>query len=374
MIGALAITALAALHGSFRHALRSAVTLVVATAAMWAVLVWSLLGDSFGDYLNEVRYLTSQFSAGEAGFEFFWTVNSLAIFLLIALVIVITGRRLFARRPASPAAADYLLIGACGFLLVTLKSGLNRSDLWHLNAPLIPLMLAALATSSRRIFTATKFEHRAIVAASAVIAFTYAFGLLPSVSFLARGWWRGLTDDRLAQTWDIPAPHTAAPVLSIERRPPEAVSRRLAAFFSDPQRFGRPVVFYADTWPLPKFIGVFKADFINDDFLYGDERGERVRSFLATNPDALVVMSEEVYDRLFGLADTTAFPEHLRRFRPTPAKRIARWLSTVHYDALDAELAVKDARWRRTVGVYMRDRFRVTGRIESFVILEQSGA
>lgn len=370
MIGALAILGLAAWHESPVRAFRAATVLVTTTAVMWAGIVWALLGDGFGDYLTEVRYLTSRFSAGEAGFAFYWTVNSLAIFLLISVVCVIVGRRLL-KRAVRPAPGDYLLFGACLFLLVTLKSGLNRSDLWHLDATLLPLMLAVLAAGSRRLFTATKFERGVVSIAALVIGFTYAFGLLPSVSYLAQGWLAGATRGGTPEAAGA-LPITAAPALNLERYPADAPVRQIAEYFSAPARFGRPTAFYADAWSMPIYIGVYKADFINDDFLYGDERGERFRGFLEATPEALVVMRTEVFDRLFGLADSTAFPEHERRYQPTLAKRMASWLSTVHYRALDTEVAVKDERWRRTAGEYVRDNFHVAARIGPAVVLERN--
>jgi len=371
MIGAMAILGLAGLHVSWRRAIGSAIGLAAGTAVLWAAIVSSLLGSAFGDYLHEVRFLTSRFSAGEAGFEFYWTANSLAMFLLIAVACVVVGRRLLSRRGPAPIIGDYLLAGAFAFLVITLRSGLNRSDLWHLDAALLPLMLAVLAPTSRRLFTATKIEDRVMIGASAIVAFTYAFGLLPSASFLARGWLRGMRN--VAAATAAPAFRPRAPALILGRRSHDTPAWRMAEYFSDPQRATRPIAFYEDTWPLPKFIGVYKTDFINDDFLYSDSRGDRVRDYLDSHPDAFVVITEDAYNRLAGLSDSTAFPELRRRFQPTVVKRLGGWLSTVHYRGVEAEIAIKDARWRRTVGAYVKARYRVVERFDSFLVLGRTG-
>lgn len=339
-------------------------------AVVWYAVSLGLLRDGFGDYIAEAADLTARFSAGEAGLRFYWTVNSLAVFGAFIFAGVVIGAGLTRNSGVRPGRADLLLAGAFVYGLVALKSGLNRADVWHLDAAIIPLALALLVPAGRRF----DYGDRARVFAAAllgVVSVTYAFGVLPSASLLASGWVRGaqavLSGDD-SQRVDIP--QTAAPMIGAGRFNPGSPAYRLATLFAQPQWRDRHVLFYSDTWPLPRLIGVFKTDPINDDFLYSDQRGMRARHFLEQHPDALVVISEEVYNRMYSLIPPDSFPEHTRRFRPTVAKRMANWLSTTHYRGLATEVRLKDERWRRTVGVLVRERYRKAEQVGRFFVLE----
>lgn len=340
---------------------------------VWFVTTRLLLGGDFGSYLSETADLMARFSAGEAGFRFYWTVNSLAVFAVLVLAAVVVGRRLATLREGSPNRADLLLVGGFVFALVGLKSGLNRSDLWHLDASLVPLALALLMPYRRHV----PGRRRVRILSGAllvVVSLTYVFGLLPSGSLLASGWVRGAAAV-IAPAEGSPAaalPPTRAPVLDRERLAAGSPTHQLAVFLHRPEWVDRPVIFYGDTWSLGKAIGVYRTSPINDDFLYSDERGLRFRAHLEENADALVLMRDDVYRRLYGLSDPNEFPEHERRFAPSPAKRIASWLSTTHYRGLEHEVRLKDRRWTRTVGEYVRPRYEAIAQIGRIVILAPS--
>jgi hypothetical protein len=193
---------------------------------------------------------------------------------------------------------------------------------------------------------------RAVALVCVVVASsTYLLGSAPSGSFLAQGYVRGAKSLITGQGADLSAVVARRPPLGWQGRELDPDIVGLAAFVAQPEHADRPVFFYSDTWSLGKQIGVCKADYLNDDFLYSDEMGFEAGEYLAEHPDALVIIKQPVYDRLFGLADPDSIPEFRRYYRDTITKRIASILSSVHFREVETELRVRDARWRRTVGV-----------------------
>lgn len=356
--------------GERRRAVLAGAAIALGSVVVWFALALALLGRGFGAYVSEAASLAGRFSAGEAGFRFYWTVNSVALFGALVFTAVTLGTGSVRNRGIRPVRADLLLIGGFVFALVALKSGLNRADLWHLDATIFPLAMALLIPGRRRF----AFSARGGMLARAllgVVAATYAFGLLPSLSFDGASWVHGA-----ARAFGASRPHpaaaappTPAPVLGLPLRDSSSSEYKLASLLARPEWFRRPIVFYSDTWALPKEIGRYKTDPLNDDFLYSDERGLRFRRFLEARPNALVLINRRVFDRLFGLADPNVFPEYLEHFKPTAAKRIASWLSTTHYHGLEIEARLNDERWRRTVGETLRSRYHAVAEVGGVVVL-----
>jgi hypothetical protein len=48
---------------------------------------------------------------------------------------------------------------------------------------------------------------------------------------------------------------------------------------------------------------------------------------------------------------------------------MASWLSTTHYRGLPTEVRLKDERWRRTVGDYVRTHYRLATQVGRIMIL-----
>lgn len=323
--------------------------------ASWLGCAAALTGGGFDSYLSEMLYLGRRFSAGEAGFRFRWTVNSVALFGLVSLACVVVGRGLARDRRSAATSRDLLLVGGLVFALVSLKSGLNRSDLFHLDAGVVLLVLAVLPGGGRRLFRLPGKVGPAARGLAGLLAATYLFGLLPTGSFFLSGWARGLRDVAASRpTSDSRTAAarlgTRAPLLEPERSHPDPELLDLARYLAAAERVDRPVFFYATTFSLGIRIGVPKRDFLNDDFLYSERRGERARRFLEARPRALVLADRHVYERLFGLRPPDSLPDVRRRFEMTPAKRAATWLSTNHYGQILLEARLKERRWRATAG------------------------
>lgn len=347
-----------------------------AAGVVWVGLTLLVMGGDFPAYLTETLYLLGRFGAGEAGFRFYWTANGLALFALLALAGTLVGSGLFRQRKVAVTAGDALLFTAVVYALVALKSGLNRSDLWHLDPGFLLLLVAFVWPWPRRVFAVGPWGQRLAVGLLLLAGTTYLFGLLPNGSHVARGWWRGLVDTAVAPippgaALDIPIGCclTRAPTIELERSHPRPEILQLADYLAQPDRANAPVLFYGDLWSLGVNIGVYKTDLINDDFLYSDERGLALRQFLIDRPTALVIIRRPLYDRLYGLADPHSFPEMAERFSPTLAKQLGGWLSTIHYHGVEMEQGVREQRWTRTVGVYVRDHYQSVAEFGDMLVL-----
>lgn len=344
------------------------------SVVIWYLVSRATLGNTFQDYLGEVTRLTARFSAGEAGFQFYWTANSLSAFGLLTIAVVLIGYGAGLRwRTIAPNKSDLLLLGGLTFALVGLKSGLNRADVWHLDAPLILLVLAFCVVDQNSMFRPTRSTKVLALSLIGIFSATFLLGNLPSASYLAQGWIGGLRDS----VFSIPAsggavPNTRAPIIEVERSYPDPAHMQLAGYLAAPQRASLPVLFYSTTWPLGKQIGVYKEDFSNDDFLYSNESGEHIRRWLEDRPEALVIMYREVYDRLFGLTDPSNFPELERQFQPSITKTLASKLSTVHFKAVRVENKLKERRWHDTVGVPILRDYELVAEIGPYVILDSA--
>lgn len=360
-VGAAALAAVGSVYAFLlvrrrRVAVAGAGALAVGLAlATWLGCAAALTGGGFDSYLSEILYLGRRFSAGEAGFRLRWTLNSVALFGLLSLACVVVGRGLARDRRSSATSRDLLLVAGLVFALVSLKSGLNRSDLFHLDAGIVVLALAVLCDGGRRLFHLRGAVGTAARGLAGVVAATYLFGLLPTGSYFLSGWARGLRDVVAATPTSNPRTAAArlgtrAPLLEPERSHPDPDLLDLARYLAAPERVDRPVFFYATTFSLGIRIGVRKEDFLNDDFLYSERRGERARRFLASHPRALVLVDRHVYERLYGLRPASSLPDVRRRFEMTPAKRAATWLSTHHYGQILLEARLKERRWRETAG------------------------
>jgi hypothetical protein len=343
---------------------------VVGSIVTWYIGSAVLLGADLGAYIQETLYLIRRFDAGEAGFRFYWTVNSLALFGLLCLACVVVARGISKIRNSPIEAGDLLLFCGSIYALAGLKAGLNRVDVWHLTPVSLVLIAAFVLPRPKVLFAYSRRVQRMAVSLVLILAATYLIGLLPIGSFYAQGWLNGLRDSiTLPAAGAAQEGKTRAPTIETERSHPRIEILRLGAYLAEPSRSDRPVVFYGDTWNLGMLVGVPRTTFLNDDFLYSDERGGNVRDYLQQREDALVVMGRPVYERLFGLSDPRELPELARRYKPSITKSIASWLSTVEYAGVESEYPIKEQRWKRTVGGYVRAQYEVVAEFGDYVVL-----
>jgi hypothetical protein len=374
LLGVLAIYGLMILRGQGLARLVPAAAITLSSLLIWFLITSLLLGDDFSAYVRSALHGASRFGV-EASFPFRWTVNSLFVFALLCLTIVLVGRGLGKRGPAQVSSGDCLLFAGLVYALIGLKSGLNRADMWHLAVPMLVLIFAFVLPLPRTLFAYSKNTNYLSIGLISVIAVTYFAGLTPEGSFYGRGLLRGLRDSISppgANILDLEKVVTRAPTIEIERSHPDPDILALGEYLADPARAESPVVLYNRLWGLDKRIGVYKSGYPTDDFLLSDESGREVRTFLQEHEDALVVLSTAEYSKLWGLVDSTDYEESSRIYPKTPTKSVLGWLSTVHFTAAEIERVEKDKRWERTVGVYVASQYSKIADFGDFVVVARN--
>ncbi|HEY2804484.1 MAG TPA: hypothetical protein VGI92_01375, partial [Gemmatimonadales bacterium] len=349
------------------RAIGDATLLGVTAIACWLLVSGLLLGSGFPAYIADTRGLVARFSAGEAGFRFYWTLNSLAGFALLSLALVTLGG-LLARRREPLSWGDGFFVCMTVATLLALKSGLNRSDVWHLDGALFFLTLPFLAGLPMNLASWSRPTRRLAATLVGIVAVTCAIGNAPSAAYMAEGWMAGLRETFAAAP---PAPArfpTAAPMIEYERSQPRSDVLALSAYLAQPDHWGHPVLFYGALWGLGEMVGVYKRDHLNDDFIYANERGRAVADWLLAQSDPLVVIDREWYDRLYAPAGADTVSRAIP-FRTSAVKSAGEWLASVHYRGLVTERRLTELRWRRTVGLAVRGAFTAQQRFGRFVVL-----
>ena len=369
-IGAAAMFASMVWQHGVARVWRPVLTFGVTAVATWLGLGLLLMGGGFADYLREAQTLVTRFSAGEAAFRFYWTVNAVAVFGLIVAGVAVTARGLAARTGSAYAAwGDRWFLAALVATIVQLKSGLNRADVWHLCGGVLPLAAAFALPLPRTIVRWTPAEGRAVVVGLALLGATNLIGQAPLASYALRGWLAGWSAPRVAAAAPIA---TEAPAIEPVRAYPHPPLVDLARYFAEPGRRGQAVYFYGTLWGIGPRIGVPKRDPNNDDFLYSDERGARVGRWLDDARVPYVVMTAEAEARLFARDGADPLAEFARRVEPSLVKTIGAWTSSVHFTALEIEMPLQDARWRRVVGETIRRAYTREAVIGEYVVLRRT--
>lgn len=330
-----------------RAAVRAWLTIGGASIAIWAAVVFLLLGTSVPAYVQHVREIVSLMASGHAGFRFFWTANSLALFGLLTLACVIVGATLGSGAGARP--GPRFLIGAVVFTLVALKSGLTRADLWHLEPPFLPLLLAFVLPWSSGVLLpqpAVRTVARGLVA---VAAATFLIGIAPMASLHAVSLARGVRDAIGGRALRPPLGHDL---------------HALAQFLTDPD--DSPVLFYGRAWALSSRIGVCPAHYKLDDLMYSEFLRPEAE-YLASHPETRVVIRRDEFAALSGGRNAHA----PGRLALTPMKQIGRWLSTVHYDAADTEARLQNEARARLTGDYLRRTYEPAAAFGEYLVLKR---
>ena len=313
-----------------------------------ASTMFLLLGSTLPAYFDSVSGVVKMMSRGHAGFEFYWTVNSLALFGLLSIAIAVTGISVARRDSKSLLFGDRMIIAAAIYAIVMLKSGLTRSDLWHLNAGFLILFAAFLLPIPSILDSMSRAWRTTATTLVAVAAATYLIGIAPTGSLYASSYVKGLADTVLGRENALPFASRGRSIES-ERTSPRAHILALSEFLAMPENNQRPVLFYGRAWVAAPLVGVCSRDYKLDDLMYSAFRKPEAE-FLNENPGALVVLHERDYRNLFVNADMVPSRHHREM---TVAKRVARWASTVHYDAASTESFLQDSTRIRLTGARM---------------------
>lgn len=350
----------------WRGALAYGLAFAAIAIATWLGISAILLRDLLPHYLAEVRSLTTRYAAGEAAFRFYWTLNSMALFALLGVSAAAAMNAVRRGRLGGGGEETRLLVLGVGFALIGLRSALNRADAWHMISPFLVLLFVWWLPGAANGFGLGRRARGWARGLGVVAVATYAIGILPSASWVARGWTTGARATITRDFVLMAPPATAAPALEFEGIRPDSAQIALARYFATDERIDVPVLFYSTTWAVGKQIGVVKRDYLNDDFMYSDERGLTARRFLDENPEAYVIMRAVAWDRLNGRGD----PDAVERPIPgTLTKEIAQRLSSPHFDQMEEEARLREGRWDRLVGGAIVDRHEVAASFGEFVVL-----
>lgn len=363
---------LALLRGEGWRAFRAAAALGFGSLLVWLGVSALLMRGDLPAYLGHLVGIVRMMSAGHAGFRFYWTANSLALFGLLTIACVAVGSGLLRGRGTRPLqSGDRLLLAGLLYALIVLKSGMNRCDHWHLGAPFLVLFFAFLLPLPSSCLTLREGQRRLGVALIAVASLTYLLGIAPTGSLYAESYLRGAWDVIRGRELEPPQPMRTSSI-EFERSEPRPDFVALGRYLADPARSERPVFLYGRAWQLGPRLGVCREDYALDDLMY-TEITRPGRLYLEAHPDALVVMRRDAYERLYG--STTDAGEHWLEL--TPAKQLARWLSTVHYESTDTEARLQNRARDADTGAWIRDHYEVDREFEWLVVLRpkpQSGS
>lgn len=347
------------------------VSLAALALGGWYLLARGMMGsDGLEAYLDTTRTLVARFTAGEAAFPFHWTLNSAALFGLLALAILWIARGLAGPRSIRTSTGDRLLLAATLYGFVALKSGMNRCDMWHLCTGMVPLLFSMLLPYERRLFASSALGRQGALLGIATLAATATLALVPIGRIVAEGWLRGARDT-LAGRERSQAPETEAVALEWERTRPNPGVIELGAHLSGEGLRGRPVLFYDSMWSLGKQIGVPKRDPLNDNFVYSEELAEGQAHFLRDHPDALVVIRDSQWDRLRRPGGVSAATDFGPRFLESDLMRWINRLSSVHYAYVPDEMLAREERFERTVGRVVLAEFEELARVGPRVVLSR---
>ena len=316
---------------------------------VWLGISAALLGSALPDYLMHAVFSAGRF-AREASFPFYWTGHSLSTFLFLGFGFAVVGCTLV--RGGGVASGDRMLMGAAGYTLLALSSGLNRADMWHLASVPLPLMLFFLAPLPRSSCPGSYRLQRVGLALIVLQVITYTPALLPSGSFYAGGLFRGAFDVLSGVPRAAPDMVSRHPSILRERSSVQPEDVALAAWLAEPEIAERPVLYYGWLWAIDKEVGARKLGFPTDDFLLSDAYGEALRRDLQEDPRSLVVIrAGDVAWLEAGLrGEERALPAI---WPDSTTKRILRWLSTIHYLGGPLEMEQKYLRWERSIGSWV---------------------
>jgi len=342
----------------------------VISVATWLSVSYLLLGDGFPSYISDTRGLVARFSAGEAGFRFYWTANAAAAFALLALGLVIAGRGIAHRLELSEWGDRFFLTAVLATFLA-LKSGLNRSDVWHLDGAFFAVCVAFLLPLPRRVMRWSSSTQNIATTLAGVVSVTHLLGNAPTAAYIAEGWVKGFRDARAGLvTTTACAAQAVAPCIENEKSHPREALVAVGAYLAEPAQRGQRVLLYGELWGAGQRMGVYKRDHLNDDFIYDDARGIAVGEWINEPADALVVMAKPWYERLYAPpgADTIGAKAP---FTPSIVKTAGEYLASVHYRGVVVERPLAELRWRRTVGVRVRERFALDRTFGDLVVLRR---
>ncbi len=353
------------------------VTLSMTSLCIWIFTTWIILGSNTVTYFQHSIYSMSRYSQ-EGGFQFYWTLNSLAVFSLITGSALLIGAGTTRKQHFST--ADLFLVSAFVYAIIALKSGMNRCDMWHLVPPTFGLVLWWILPLNKNRFTPPRSITTAMTFIVAIISATYLIALAPTGQHYVTGLLNGAKDVLSGAKPSFSA-NTRIPSILAENSSPEPAQVDLAKYLNEPTRRDRPIFFYSRLWALDKALGVVPETYPTDDFLLSESAGIELGKYVSGPSKPLVVLDGPLFEAIYTddtllanmakLEDSGYFD---RRNNSTPMKKILRLTSTVHYIAAPIENVEKEKRWMRTVGKELKISHRKVAQFGRYVVLEPTDA
>ncbi len=343
-----------------------ALVFILTTAVIGFVITYALTGETLKDYLSATAY-TLQYAknTGIGNFRYYWTVNTLSLFGLLSIAVAVTGLGLRKLRHETMLYGDRLLLVALLFTLGSLRIAIQRADLWHVTLSFLPLILAFLWPTQKNIFTVKRSTQSMIVIVIAVASLTRLFGLLPTASYFGEGLILGAKNVLLEQGAGQSKVTARTYSVQSELVQPDIDTVSLANYLARPVRADRPVIFYSKLWRLAIHAGVCSAGYSFYKSMYTDGY-KPMTEYLQGHHNTLVVVDEKAYGYLYENLQPRTAPAEL-----SIVKKLASWLSSVHYQQKFDAKAVTREIWKRNLGDYLVENYQRAEQFGELIILER---
>jgi hypothetical protein len=343
-----------------------ALVFILTTGVIGFAITYILTGETLKDYLSATAY-TLQYakSTGIGNFRYYWTVNTLSLFGLLSIAVAIVGLGLRYLRHKAMAYGDRLILVALLFTLGSLRIAIQRADLWHVTLSFLPLILAFLWPTPKNIFTVKRSTQRMIVALIAVASITRLFGLLPTASYFGEGLILGAKNVLLEQGAGQSEVKARTYSVQSELVQPDKDTVSLANHLAQPTQTDRPVIFYSKLWRLGTHAGVCSSGYSFYKSMYTDGY-KPMAEFLNDHHNTLVIIDEKAYGYLYENLQPRSAPAEL-----SIVKKLASWVSSVHYQQKFSAKAVTREIWKRNLGDYLVENYQRAEQFGEIIVLER---
>ena len=344
----------------------------IVSLCIWVLTTWAVLGNHADAYFQHSVYSMGRYSQ-EGGFQFYWTLNSLAVFALIIGTALLVGAGSATKGKLSD--GDLFLVATFVYAIIAMKSGMNRCDMWHLVPPTFGLVLWWILPLNKSRFSPPKSISSVMISIAAIISTTYFIALAPTGQYYVSGLLKGGRDvlSGISPTF---SGSTRFPSILRENSYPEKAQTELAEYLNQPDQRDRPVFLYSRLWSLDKAIGIIPKTYPTDDFLLSESAGIKLGEYVSGPTNPLVIVDKPVFDAIYAhnkpsdsISELETSDYFNRRNNDTPMKKLLRLTSTVHYVAAPIENIEKEKRWMRTVGFELKKTHHKVAQFGQFVVL-----
>ena len=251
------------------------------------------------------------------------------------------------------------------FALGSLRIAIQRADVWHITLPFIPLLLAFLWPTEKQVFKFNRATHHVLLVVIAIASITRLFGLLPTASFFGTGLLKGARDVILEQHADNTDIASRRVSIQTELTEPDEDIISLANYLAQAEQQDRPVIFYGNLWWLGTHTGVCPTGYSFYQLMYTDGY-KPITATLEKYRNTLIVIAAEDYHYLFQHQQPIDDALEL-----TLVKKLATWLSSIHYRQKVPEKKIKREIWQQNVGNYVAANYQQVIQFGDTIVLER---